>query len=58
MHVFSIDIPFKGSQSLSNMRNKVTAVSYFHSDVMDADVNVTAVLMTPLCRVQPSQIFL
>jgi hypothetical protein len=33
MYVFSIDIPFKGSQSLAKMMSKVTAVSYLHSGV-------------------------
>jgi hypothetical protein len=37
MYVFSIDIPFKGSQSLSNMRFKVTAVSFLHSGVIDTE---------------------
>jgi hypothetical protein len=35
MYVFSIDIPFKGSQNLSNRRSKVTEVSYLHSGVND-----------------------
>jgi hypothetical protein len=48
----------KSSQSLLNMRSKVTAASYFHSGVIDTAVHVTAVSMTPLCRVQPSQISL
>jgi hypothetical protein len=39
---FLIDIPFKGSQSLSNMRSKVTAVSYLHSGVIDTAVPWTA----------------
>jgi hypothetical protein len=56
MYVFSIDIPFKGSQSLSNKRSKVTAVSYLQSSVIDTTVQVTAVSMTPLSRVQQSQI--
>jgi hypothetical protein len=47
MYVFSIDIPFKGSQSLSNMRSKVTSVSYlrchWHCCACDSDVNDTAV---------------
>jgi hypothetical protein len=38
---FSIGIPFKGSQSHSNMRSKVTAVSYLS--------------MTPLCMSQRCQ---
>jgi hypothetical protein len=38
MNVFSTDNPFKGSQSHSNMRFKVTAVSYLHSGVNDTDV--------------------
>jgi hypothetical protein len=40
MTVFSIDVPFKGSQSPSNMRSKVTAVSYLHSGVNDTDVHM------------------
>jgi hypothetical protein len=48
-NVFSIDIPFKRGQSHSNMRSKVTAVSYLHSGVNDSTVHVTAVSMTPLC---------
>jgi hypothetical protein len=52
MYVFSIDIPFKGSQSLSNMRYKVTAVSYLHSGVIDTAVHVKAVSLTPLCKSQ------
>jgi hypothetical protein len=55
MHVFSIDIPFKGSQSHSNMRSKVTAVSYLHSGVIETAVHVTAVSMTPLCLSQRGQ---
>jgi hypothetical protein len=42
MYVFSIDIPFKGSQSLSNMRSKVTAVSYLLSGVNDTAVPCAA----------------
>jgi hypothetical protein len=69
IYVFSIDIPFKGSHSHSNMRSKVTAVSYLHSGVNDtavhvndvsgvndSAVNVTAVSITPLCRVEPNHI--
>jgi hypothetical protein len=67
MHVFSIDIPFKGSQSHSNMRSKVTAVSMtllwmshrcqwlccaYHSGVNDTAVQVTAVPMTLLFKSQ------
>jgi hypothetical protein len=48
MYVFSVDIPFKGSQSHSNMRSKVTAVSRLHSGVNDSAVHVTALSMTPL----------
>jgi hypothetical protein len=55
-YVFSIDIPFKGSQNHSNMRSNVTVVSYFHSGVNDSAVHVTAVSMTPLCHVQPNHI--
>jgi hypothetical protein len=40
------------------MRSKVTAVSYLHSGVNDSAVHVTAVSMTPLRRVQLSQISL
>jgi hypothetical protein len=40
-NVFSIDIPFKGSQRLSNMRSKVTTVH-----------TCPAVTMTPLCMSQ------
>jgi hypothetical protein len=40
MYVFSIDIPFKGSQSLSNMRYNVTVVSYFYSGIIDTAVSV------------------
>jgi hypothetical protein len=36
MYVFSIDIPFKGSQSLAKIMSKVTAVSYLHSGVNDS----------------------
>jgi hypothetical protein len=32
MYVFSIDIPFKGSQSLAKIMLKVTAVSYLHCE--------------------------
>jgi hypothetical protein len=46
MYVFSIDIPFKGSQSLAKMTSKVTAVSHLHSGVNDSAVHVTAVSMT------------
>jgi hypothetical protein len=35
MYVFKIDIPFKGSQSLSTMRPKVTALPHLHSGVID-----------------------
>jgi hypothetical protein len=42
MNVFSIDIPFKGSQSHSNLRSKVTAVSYLHSGVNDSAVPCAA----------------
>jgi hypothetical protein len=49
MKVFSIDTPFKGSQSHSNMRSKVTAVSYLLNGVNDSTVHVTAVSMTLLC---------
>jgi hypothetical protein len=42
MYVFLIDIPFKGSQSLLNMRSKVTAVSYLHSGVIDTAVPCAA----------------
>jgi hypothetical protein len=38
MYVFSIDIPFKGNQSLANRTSKVTAVSYLHSGVIDTAV--------------------
>jgi hypothetical protein len=31
MYDFSIDIPFKGSQSLAKMMSKVKAVSYLHA---------------------------
>jgi hypothetical protein len=48
MYVFSIDIPFKGSQSLAKITSKVTAVSYLHSRVIDSAVHVTAESMTPL----------
>jgi hypothetical protein len=36
MYVFSINILFKGSQSLATMTSKVTAVSYLHSFVNDS----------------------
>jgi hypothetical protein len=49
MYVFSIDIPFKGSQSLAKITSKVTAVSYLHSGVLYSAVACTAELMTPLC---------
>jgi hypothetical protein len=42
MYVFLIDIPFKGSQSHSNMRSKVTAVSYLHSGVNSTAVPCVA----------------
>jgi hypothetical protein len=42
MNVFSIDIPFKGSQSHLNMRPKVTAVSHLHSGVNDSAVPCAA----------------
>jgi hypothetical protein len=48
MHVFLIDIPFKGSQILATMMSKVTAVSYLHSGVNDSAVHVTAVSLTLL----------
>jgi hypothetical protein len=41
MYGFSIDIPFKGSQTRSNMRSKVTAVLYLHSGVIDTVMHVT-----------------
>jgi hypothetical protein len=44
MNVFSIDIPFKGSQSHSNMRYKVTACHI-----------CTVVSLTPLCMSQRCQ---
>jgi hypothetical protein len=46
MYVFSIDIPFKGSQSLAKITSKVTAVSYLNSGVNDSAVHVTAESMT------------
>jgi hypothetical protein len=49
VYVFSIDIPFKGSQSLWNMRSMVKAVSYLHSGVIYTAVHVTAVSLIPLC---------
>jgi hypothetical protein len=65
MYAFSIDILFKGSQSLAKITSKVTAVSYLHresmtplnflkfaylhSGVNDSAVHVTAESMTPLC---------
>jgi hypothetical protein len=55
MYVFSIDIPFKGSQSLAKMMSKVTAVSYLHSGVTDSAVHVTVVSMTSLCMSQRCQ---
>jgi hypothetical protein len=55
MFVFSIDIPFTGSQSLLNMRSKVIAVSYTHSGVIYTALHVTAVSMTPLCMSQRCQ---
>jgi hypothetical protein len=54
MYVFSIDIPFKGNQSLSNARSKVTAVSYFHSGVTDTAVRCAAesdFLIKTVCRI-------
>jgi hypothetical protein len=56
MYVFSIDIPFNGSQSPSYMRSKVTVVSYLHSCVNDSAVHVTAVSLTLLCISQQSQL--
>jgi hypothetical protein len=47
----TVDIPFKGSQSLSNIRSKVTTVSYLHRGVIHTTVHVTAVLLIPLCHV-------
>jgi hypothetical protein len=41
MHVFSIDIPFKGSQILSNMTS---------SGVNETAVHVTSVLLKPRCK--------
>jgi hypothetical protein len=55
MYVFSIDIPFKVSQSRVKMMPKVTAVSYLHSSVNDSAVHITAVSMTPQCIPQRSQ---
>jgi hypothetical protein len=60
--LFSIDILFKGSQSLLNVKSKVTAVSLILHAYQSSDndtamiVYITAVLMTPMCRVQPSHI--
>jgi hypothetical protein len=57
--VFDIDIIFKGSQSLSNMRFKVTAVSYLHSGVIDTAEHVTAVsdfLVETVCQIIPGVI--
>jgi hypothetical protein len=48
MYVFSIDIPFKGSEGRAKMMSKVTPVSYLHSGVNDSAVHVTAESMTPL----------
>jgi hypothetical protein len=42
MYVFSMDIPFKGNQSLAKRTSKVTAVSYLHSGVNDTAVHVTS----------------
>jgi hypothetical protein len=42
MHVFSIFIPFKGSQSLAKMTSKVTAESYLHGGVNDSAVPILA----------------
>jgi hypothetical protein len=53
--MFSIDIPIKGSQSHSNVRSKVTVVSYLHSGVNDTAVHITSVSMTPLCMSQRCQ---
>jgi hypothetical protein len=36
MYVFSIDISFKGNQSLAKIMSNVTAVSYLHSGDNDA----------------------
>jgi hypothetical protein len=47
---FSIDISFKGSQSLAKMMSKVTAVSYLHSGVNDSAVHVT-VCQRPRCQI-------
>jgi hypothetical protein len=41
---FFIYISFKGSQSLSNMRSKITAMSYLHSSVFDTAVQVSLVI--------------
>jgi hypothetical protein len=40
---FSTDIPFKGSQSLSNMSDAI----FEYSGVIDTPVHVTAVSLTP-----------
>jgi hypothetical protein len=50
MYVFSIDISFKGRQSLSNMRSKDTVVSYLHSGVIDTVLTGSVVSLTPLCN--------
>jgi hypothetical protein len=61
MYVFSIDIPFKGSQSLAKMTSKVTAESYLHNRVNESakffqNLHIcTVVSMTPLCTSQRSQ---
>jgi hypothetical protein len=55
MYVFSIDILFKGSQSLAKMMSQATAVSYLHSGVYDSTVHITVVSMTLLCMSQRCQ---
>jgi hypothetical protein len=49
MCVFSIDISFKGSQSHSNMRSKVTAVSYLHRGVIDTAVQIWHPRVSGVC---------
>jgi hypothetical protein len=47
--------PNDRSHNRSNMKSKVTAVSYFNSGVIDTAVHVTVVSLIPLCKSQGCQ---
>jgi hypothetical protein len=47
--------PLKVARAGQIFRSKVTAVSYLHSCVIDTNVRVTAVSLTPLCMSQRCQ---